>query len=475
MSFRKDFEDVQVIRDTCANPFAAYEPHDGQRKFHQSTGHEKWLITCNQFGKTTAGCMEVLKHITGIDPLTHEKTPGWRADQRWRACGDSFSHGIEDVILPEFRRWLHASQYNWEPLKHRLTVRGPRGTGIVQFRTYDQDLRKHTGEKLDGVWFDEEPPRDVYSENSKRIMRRKGYIIGTMTPDAGITWTYEDIFMQAQEEGSTIEVFQGDISKNDYLELSEIKHQLSKLAPEEIEAAAFGRYAALTGLVYSEFDPDVHVVEPFIIPADWCIAVGIDHGLNNPTAAEFVAISKDGAAYACMEYVATERTAYQNACYIKEITARLFPRNRFLFYAIDASTKSREGTSLTTTVHSEYNRAGVYCKTRHASVESGVNLVKELMRIKVSPDGHKYSRFYMFRPTDKFHGVPILMREMRQYAWEAISGRRAVDPPERPRRYASHCLDGLRYCLQERPTWITLDNSAYTDSMFQASSKRLGY
>jgi len=41
----------------------------------------------------------------------------------------------------------------------------------LEFLTYEQDVQAHAGTSRDGVWFDEEPPEDIFNENMLRLVR----------------------------------------------------------------------------------------------------------------------------------------------------------------------------------------------------------------------------------------------------------------------------------------------------------------
>ena len=57
----------------------------------------------------------------------------------------------------------------------------------VAFRTYDQDREKWSGATLEGVWFDEEPPLEIYTEGLTRTNATKGIVIITFTPLNGLS------------------------------------------------------------------------------------------------------------------------------------------------------------------------------------------------------------------------------------------------------------------------------------------------
>lgn len=53
------------------------------------------------------------------------------------------------------------------------------------FKAYEQGRQKWQGDTLDVVWFDEEPPAEIYTEGLARIAARKGFVYLTFTPLKG--------------------------------------------------------------------------------------------------------------------------------------------------------------------------------------------------------------------------------------------------------------------------------------------------
>jgi len=81
-----------------------------------------------------------------------------------------------------------------------------------------------------------------------------------------------------------------------------------------------GQFARPEGLVYQEFDPAKHVVEPFRIPAGWRRIIGIDFGYNNPTAAIWLAVNPDGVVYAYREYYQRNKLPQESGQEIKRLS-----------------------------------------------------------------------------------------------------------------------------------------------------------
>ena len=55
------------------------------------------------------------------------------------------------------------------------------GASVVMFKSYEQGRGKWQASTVDLVWFDEEPPMDIYSEGRTRTMATGGSVIITST------------------------------------------------------------------------------------------------------------------------------------------------------------------------------------------------------------------------------------------------------------------------------------------------------
>jgi phage terminase large subunit-like protein len=61
------------------------------------------------------------------------------------------------------------------------------GVSTLGFKSYDQGRQKWQGETLDFVWFDEEPPLDIYMEGLTRTNATGGMGMITFTPLLGMS------------------------------------------------------------------------------------------------------------------------------------------------------------------------------------------------------------------------------------------------------------------------------------------------
>ena len=61
------------------------------------------------------------------------------------------------------------------------------GNSYLQFKSYDEGRLKWQGETLDFIWFDEEPPADIYTEGLTRTNATGGMVYMTFTPLLGMS------------------------------------------------------------------------------------------------------------------------------------------------------------------------------------------------------------------------------------------------------------------------------------------------
>ena len=163
----------------------------------------------NQLGKTLAGGMEWAMHLTGRYP-DWWKGRVFNAPVRLWAAGvtaESTRDNPQRILLgpPQQReKWgsgtiphdaLKVTQvaYSLGDAVDSVVVRWggggdvQQGESVLAFKSYEKGREKWQGETLDGVWFDEEPPLDIYCEGRTRCVARSGIVIVTFTPLQGMS------------------------------------------------------------------------------------------------------------------------------------------------------------------------------------------------------------------------------------------------------------------------------------------------
>ncbi len=166
---------------------------------------ERLLMAGNQLGKTTCAGFEVAMHLSGHYPKW------WRGKRfdapinAWAASvtGEATRDNPQRVLIGRLAKAAPENQPRQAALERhwlREVTRVPGGSGALDqvmvqhrtgglsclgFKSYAQGREKWQGPSLDLVWFDEEPPEDIYMEGLTRTNATGGIVMLTFTPLKG--------------------------------------------------------------------------------------------------------------------------------------------------------------------------------------------------------------------------------------------------------------------------------------------------
>jgi phage terminase large subunit-like protein len=158
----------------------------------------------NQLGKTYSGAAEAAMHLTGSYPAWWT---GRRFDKAIRMWAGSVTSEVTrdnvqrnllgppnnreawgEGLLPGDSIERHVMKMGVPDSVDTITVHhSTGGLSSLGFKSYDQGRQKWQGDTLDVVWFDEEPPMDVYMEGLTRTNATGGFVYMTFTPLLGMS------------------------------------------------------------------------------------------------------------------------------------------------------------------------------------------------------------------------------------------------------------------------------------------------
>ncbi len=81
------------------------------------------------------------------------------------------------------------------------------GVSSLGLKSYDQGRKKFQGTAKHGIWLDEEPPQDVYTECLLRLMTTQGLMMLTFTPLSGIS----EVVLQYMSEDQLAALSDGNV------------------------------------------------------------------------------------------------------------------------------------------------------------------------------------------------------------------------------------------------------------------------
>jgi phage terminase large subunit-like protein len=168
------------------------------------------------------------------------------------------------------------------------------GKSILQFKTYEQGRQKWQGAAVDVIWFDEEPPEDVYFEGLARLApTRPGDAVGisylTSTPLLGIT-ELVDRFSQSNSDRAMVIMDMKDAAHMDAAAREVI---LARYAKHERAAREHGDPHMGGGLIFNTPAENLMEIAHSPLPAHWWYIWGIDFGIAHPFAAVLFGWDKD--------------------------------------------------------------------------------------------------------------------------------------------------------------------------------------
>lgn len=427
------------------NPtISGYRPQDQQIPFHTSKKKGKLALGGNRSGKTVAGATEMVQRLEGTHPN------GYKVPYKGRAIGSSIEDGLKKVIIPELKKWLSPSLLkngNWDDsydLSSRVLTLLNGST--CELLTYEQDVQKHAGTSLDGVWFDEEPPEDIFNENMLRLVDVGGEWWLTMTPLLDMSWTYKRLYEAGlKNENPDIEVVQFDTLSNPYIDGNELDILLTGMSDEEKDARKHGTYYNLTGGIFTGCMSQENFIDPIINSDIWPLYYYkwghfgmLDHGLKNPTAFHLGAFDEEGRIVIYYEYHAVGKLVRENAEEINKIIKELKLEDKLDYIVADPSIQNTEPIN-GSSVQNEYS-------------ENGLNLVLGNNDVKAS----------LTRMNAKFKDKSLLItkdctkliQELPMYRWAKFATSKVAmrkNPQEQPVKKDDHHIDAVRYGIMSRP------------------------
>jgi phage terminase large subunit-like protein len=293
------------------NKLADYHPYPKQLEFHVAgaIARERLFMASNQTGKTWGGAFEAAIHMTGRYP---DWWTGYRFNRPTRGmCGSESTEltkkGVQRLLLgnPETpEKWgsgsiprgslVNTVRHQGVPnavsaiiVKH---VSG--GESVCTTASYDQGRTKWQADTLDWVWFDEEPPEDVYMEGITRTNVQQGPVWITFTPLLGMSKVVRRFYPTMSAFPNT-HVTHATI--DDALHYTQAQREaiIASYPEHERAARARGLPALGSGRVFAEIAREDIQIKPFPIPAHWHAIGGIDFGWDHPSAAVKIVWDKD--------------------------------------------------------------------------------------------------------------------------------------------------------------------------------------
>ncbi len=432
--------EAEEIRRKQENKLLSYNKgkkiHKKQIAFHKCKKRNRWVFGGNRTGKTECGAVEAIYIARGIHPYRQNKKDvfGWVVSLSQQVQRDVAQRKILQYLPPEWIvdiTMLSGKKGSSLGTIDQIQIRNIfGGISTIGFKSCDQGREKFQGASLDFVWFDEEPPEDIYFECRMRIVDKNGDIFGTMTPLKGMTFLYNTIYMNQNADKEIWYQFI-EWKDNPFLDKKEIALLEKTLYKKMLESRQFGRFNIQEGLVYPEFNENIHVIAPFAYPLEWQDMISIDPGLHNPLSAHWYCQDYDGNIYVVAEHYMAEQDIDYHAEQLHLISNKLQwhrESNGNLNALIDSAAGQR------TLANSKSVSELFYDRGINVNMHINKDLFSGIAKVKSYLNG-KGPKLYIFSCCVN------LIREFKGYFW---------GQGERPIKRDDHALDELRYYLMTK-------------------------
>lgn len=213
-----------------------------------------------------------------------------------------------------------------------------------------------------------------------------------------------------------------------------------------------GLWVGAEGQVYEDFDPSVHVIDPFEIPYDWPRYRVIDFGYTHPFVCHWYAEDEDGRLYMYRELYMSKRTVRQHVQGDESHRGILELSEGEKYVATICDWNAEDRATL-----EEYGISTINADKR---IQVGIEKVQD--RLRVQDDGRP--RVMFFRNSlvevdetlrDRYEPTTVL-EEFPAYVWRnSQSGKEQGAKDEVPIRAADHGMDTLKYMILYKDGMLT--------------------
>lgn len=241
-----------------------------QARFRALTARFRNHKAANKVGKTDENGFELVAMCKGKCEEFGINFPHKPPLKIWY-CGRD-RNVLSDEPLSSIKRYLkgenidHRTIYTGQTI-NRMYIWDDNGVqSEVWFKPYNGEIGIFESANVHAVFMDEEPPRDIFSAIKAKIGVLPGYVFISMTPDKGMSWTYDLI--------NGVDPDHGSLFKNNMIQTIESSVFDNMLNFPVLEKQKYVKFP-------TEFIPKIEGYEYKTID-------GIEHVLTSDTFADYV-------------------------------------------------------------------------------------------------------------------------------------------------------------------------------------------
>jgi hypothetical protein len=310
-----------------SNPLALFVPNSGGQEefFNQADKFSRSVFSGNRFGKSTAGVVEDCCWLLGFRPFYPEGHPlrtlgipkhgvkGLVIASTWEKVRDIFTREGDPRTDDRVGKFFHFLPPNCissvvhnqhgvvSQIEIKSEVYGRERKSTLVFDTVRSFLSNPLDKESsdwDFVHIDEPIPEDFWIAVSRGLIDRGGKTWWLMTPKTE-PWMFYQASENEKENPDRYWTYQGDTDENVTLSAQAKEDYFGNLSEDELACRKSGRPVALSRLVISNFNREVHVLKNKPVgwassihpPEEYAICAATDTHPQTPHATLMVAIS----------------------------------------------------------------------------------------------------------------------------------------------------------------------------------------
>lgn len=264
----------------------------------------------------------------------------------------------------------------------------------------------------------------------RNVKRRSGFVTKNAN---GHDWAYK-IWLEEKLGHPDYPVWQAVTYDNADVLPPDYVASLKDLPERIYKRWVLNDHSIAEGLVWSEFNEELHTCMSYEIPPDWKETLALDHGHDHPTAVLFGAVDYDGKLIIYDEHFKAGELISYHARAIKQIEP--YWQNMRRFIDPTCRFKNMQDGDRCYSVIDAYADAGIYFRSAPMEAEAGINKVGELF---------KSNKIIIFK--DK---CPNLIRQIQCWKWKRAKLGQENKLKEEPVRIDEDACKALTYLVAGR-------------------------
>jgi phage terminase large subunit len=437
--------------------------HPEVARFHNSEARVKVVSAPRRTTKSYSAAHDVL------DVLLLPNKRVWIVGPNYGLAEKEFRYIHDALVLRRDKMGLEKPRVcHKNPKSGSLYIEWPWGA-ILEGKSADRP-EGLLGEAVDRVIYSEaaQLPRGIRERYVQpTLITKRGREIVPTTPDQRAEWVHELVELGRNPDFPEVDAFHWGITANPEYDPSE-RECAKKFYGEDspvFREQYLGEWVFYGGLVYGDFRKDIHIIEPFDIPASWPRYRAIDFGHRDPFVCLWFAVGPHSEIYWYREYYSREgRGIREHATNIKNLSQAEYAS---LTVGDPQAKQSIEDLCF----------EGIACTSANNDRTAGRLRVTEYLHVskagvppyplqgKPLPPGarEEWPRMYFFSTLKETN------REIMYYRWkEGVSREGDKETTEGE----DHAMDTVRYGTMTRPSIHAVERK-YSRNSFNGWKERM--